>query len=398
MVKNELSSLNAFDFLKLSSIRKKKFKDAADTPIPNEYPVNALARRLHPVRQFVKVDKIIERDKDCKTYVLVCNREKGTEELAYFAAGKYITVFLNIEGMPITRAYSLSSSPKESLQGKYAITVKGVQGGLGSRYTLDNWHVGSELEISAPEGTFEYVGLRDAETVLCIAGGSGITPFLSMAKAIADGDEDFNMILLYGSRTADSILFKDEFDDLASKCSRIKPVYVLSHEQKEGFEHGFITRELIEKYEPKNAYSVFICGPQVMFNFVDKELAAMGLEKKYIRHELFGEIHDASAQEDCPDHEKGSVKITVHIMDEIKTAEGSSDDTILQILEKNGIAVPSRCRSGECGWCHSYLKSGKVYAPKRLENRRKADLKFGYIHPCCTFPLTDLEIEVPYSR
>lgn len=82
----------------------------------------------------------------------------------------------------------------------------------------------------------------------------------------------------------------------------------------------------------------------------------------------------------------------------LKTVEGSSDDTILQILEQNGIAVPSRCRSGECGFCHSYLKSGRVYAPKAPEHWRKADLKFGFIHPCCTFPLTDLEPEVPFSR
>lgn len=82
----------------------------------------------------------------------------------------------------------------------------------------------------------------------------------------------------------------------------------------------------------------------------------------------------------------------------LKIVVGNPDDTIMQILEKNGIPVPSRCRSGECGWCHTYLKSGKVYAPKKLEHRRKADLKFGYIHPCCSFPLSDLEIEVPYCR
>ncbi|MFA7190298.1 MAG: flavin reductase family protein [Sphaerochaetaceae bacterium] len=398
MAKDELSSLNAMDFLKLSSIRKKKFKKASDTPIPAEYPANALARRLHPVRQSVKVSQIIEHGTDCRTYVLECNSDKGTDELAYFAAGKYITVFLDIDGMPVTRAYSLSSSPKQSLQGKYAITVKYVQNGLASRYILDNWEVGSEVEVSAPEGSFEYVALRDAKTVLCIAGGSGITPFLSMAQAISDGDEDFNMILLYGSRTADSILFKDEFNALAKKCSKIRTVYVLSHEQKDGYEHGFISKELIEKYAPSEAYSVFLCGPQVMYDFVDKELEAIGIEPKFIRHELYGEIHDASSQSDYPGNAPQSVKITVHIMDETKTVEGNPNDTIMQILEKNGIAVPSRCRSGECGWCHSYLKSGKVYAPKKLEHRRKADLKFGYIHPCCTFPLSDLEIEVPYCR
>lgn len=324
MAKDELSSLHAMDFLKLSVIRKKKFKNAAETPIPEEYPVNALARRLHPVRQSVKISDIIEHGPDCKTYVFECDKARGTTELAYFAAGKYITVFLNVHGLPVTRAYSLSSSPRESLRGKYAITVKAVENGLCSRYILDNWIIGSEVEISAPEGSFEYVGLRDAGTVIGIAGGSGITPFLSMAQAISDGDEDFNMILLYGSRTADTILFKDEFDALQKKCGKVKVVYVLSHEQRDGYEHGFISRELIRKYAPDGAYSVFLCGPQVMYDFVDKELEAIGIESKYIRHELYGEIHDASSQSDYPGNMPQSVKITVHIMDETKNCCGKS--------------------------------------------------------------------------
>ena len=92
------------------------------------------------------------------------------------------------------------------------------------------------------------------------------------------------------------------------------------------------------------------------------------------------------------------VKITVTIQDETYTVEGNSSDSVMQILEKNKIAVPSRCRSGECGFCHSHLLSGKVYVPKHLEYRRLADYKFGCIHPCCSFPLTDLVINVPVAK
>lgn len=60
--------------------------------------------------------------------------------------------------------------------------------------------------------------------------------------------------------------------------------------------------------------------------------------------------------------------------------------------------MPSRCRSGECGWCHSRLISGKVYIPKALDGRRLADEKYGYIHPCCTFPISDIAIEVPAAK
>lgn len=72
----------------------------------------------------------------------------------------------------------------------------------------------------------------------------------------------------------------------------------------------------------------------------------------------------------------------------------STEDTILQSLEKNGIAAPAHCRSGECGWCHSRLLSGEVYCPRHLEHRREGDQDHGYIHPCCTFPLSDVTVEV----
>lgn len=493
--KNYIKSLNPLKFVSIMQERVKRFKKGAETPLPRRYPVNELARKLHPKKQYVKIAAITERAPDCKTFTFVADKERGTQELAYFASGRYVTVFLNIEGLKITRAYSLCSSPKESLttgdrDGFYQITVKAVGGGLVSNYILENWEVGTKVELSAPEGQFDYVYLRDAPTVVCLAGGSGITPFLSMAKSICDGDEDFNMILLYGSRDKKSILFKEEFDQLQKKNHRIRVVHVLSDEKApkldagtaEGtdtskmpagtgesadsskmdvhtgagvetgagavpssenaasfgsaslestadfgenaarFEYGFITADLIKKYAPNSDFSVFLCGPQAMYNFLDKELQKLNLPKKYIRHEMFGEIHSAKTQEDYPgfegnadenpaeanatatsepnpsaknENQSSQVAITITICDQTKTVYGNPDDTILQILEKNGIAVPSRCRSGECGWCHSYLKSGKVFVPKKMDFRRKADLKYGFIHPCCTFALTNLEIDVP---
>ena len=271
-----------------------------------------------------------------------------------------------------------------------------------SQFIFDTWAIGKSVEVSAPSGNFEYQELRDAKKVICLAGGSGITPFVSMANAIADGDEDFEMTLIYGSRNADSILFKDELEELAARCDKIKVVHVLSDEAAKadkGFEKGFITAELIKKYAPENEkYSIFLCGPQQMYAFVDKELEKLGLEKKYIRHEMFGEFHNPGSQADYPEGVPEKVKIRVTIQDNTYEIEGSSNDSVMQILEKNGISAPARCRSGECGFCHSHLISGKVYVPKALEYRRLADYKFGCIHPCCSFPLTDLEINVPASK
>lgn len=400
---SKVKALKTNKFIPLLSGRQKKF-DGEPARLP-KLPDNSmyLAKVLHPKKQFVKVAEVIERAPDCKSFVLVPDTEKGTTALAYFSAGKYLTVFEQIDGMKITRAYSLSSRPSDSLDGKYMLTIKRVDGGLMSNYILDNWTVGTEVTVSAPEGHFDYQPLRDAKKVICLAGGSGITPFVSMAGAIVDGDEDFELTLLYGSRNKDAVLFYDELSELANKTDKVKVIHVFSDKDADvsgdGFEKGFITAELIKKYAPDNEpYSVFICGPQAMYDFLDKELEKLNLERKYIRHEMFGEFHNPKSQADYPDSVPATVQITVTIQDETKTVTGSTDDSVLQILEKNGISAPSRCRSGECGFCHSHLISGKVYVPKNLEYRRLADFKFNCIHPCCSFPLTDLFINVPPAK
>lgn len=399
---SKLKSLKAGKFVSLLKDRQAAF-DAAEAKMP-EIPDQAmvLAKALHPKRQYLKVAAVTEMAEDCKSFTLVPNEEKGTKELAYFGAGKYLTIFETINGMPVTRAYSISSSPKDSLEGKYVLTIKLVEGGLVSRYILDTWTVGTEVEVSAPAGNFEYQPLRDAKKVICLAGGSGITPFVSMANAIADGDEDFEMTLLYGSRNYDNILFRNELEALEKKCGKIKVVHVLSDDSDrnvDGVEHGFITAELIRKYAPENEeYSVFLCGPVQMYEFVDKELEKLGLEKKYIRHEMFGEFHNPATRPDYPAGIPEKVKITVTIQDKTYIIFGNSADSVMQTIEKNGLAVPARCRSGECGFCHSHLISGEVYVPKHLEYRRLADYKFGCIHPCCSFPLTDIEINVPAAK
>ena len=392
-------SLKAKNFFPMLGDRQKRFESGKAELIEIEDNAMALAKALHPKRQYLVIEKITERGEDCRSFTLVPDTEKGTTSLAYFGAGKYLTVFETIEGMPITRAYSISSSPKDSLEGKYVLTIKLVDGGLMSKYIFDTWKVGSKVEVSAPAGNFEYQELRDAKKVICLAGGSGITPFVSMANAVKDGDEDFEMTLIYGSRTYDNILFREELDAIAKECDKIKVVHVLSEEEKDGTEKGFITAELIKKYAPENEdYSIFLCGPQQMYAFLDKELQKLNLPKKFIRHEMFGEFHNPASQSDYPAGVPEEVKITVKIQDETYTVTGKSGDSVMQTLEKNKIAVPARCRSGECGFCHSHLLSGKVYVPEALEYRRLADYKFGCIHPCCSFPLTDLEIEVPVAK
>ena len=392
-----ISNLNPNTFHENLEERKRRI-EAAGTEIRDDFYLNRMAKVFHPDRQYMKIAAVTEIDKDTKIYRFVPDPDRGTTRCAPFLAGQYLNIYLDIDGMKVNRSYSISSSPKDAKDGFYELTLKYVQDGLVSRYVLDNWKEGDEVELSGPNGQFYYQGLRDAKTVVCLAGGSGITPFRSLAKAIAEGTEDFNLVLLYGSRTEDQILYKEDFDKLAED-ERIKVVHVLSDEEKEGFEHGFITADLIRKYAPEGEpYSVFVCGPQAMYRFVDGEIEKLGLARKYVRHELFGEAHDASSFAGYPGADQAVVKITVSIRDMTKTITGNANDTILQTLEKNGITVPTSCRSGECGFCHSVITSGKYYIPKVVDGRRVADEKFGAVHPCATFPLSDIEIIVPADK
>lgn len=399
MAKPKLWKINPMDFTKLTPTRQAIIEKAEAKPLPptDSYKPNQLAKALHPGVQYVKVAKIVENTKDTKSFYFVANKEKGTESLAYFSAGQYLSVDLEIGNMKMTRPYSLSSSPKEALEGTYILTIKRVEGGLATNYILDNWTVGTEVTVSEPLGNFTYEPLRDAHVVVGLAGGSGITPFRSLAKAIVDGDEDAELILLYGTKTKEEAIFQEEFEELAKQSNKFKLVNVLSDEEAEGVEHGFITAELIKKYAPEE-YSIFMCGPKAMINFVDKEIETLNLRKKYVRHELFGEYFNPEKEADYPKEVAPTFNITVRIAGKEYTIKANANDSILRSLEKNGIKTSSRCRSGECGWCHSQLISGEVYIPKTVDGRREADYIYGYIHPCCTFPLSDLVIETAPAK
>ncbi|MFB0920686.1 MAG: FAD-binding oxidoreductase [Oscillospiraceae bacterium] len=398
MSKPSVHSLKKMDFLKVVPTRQQKVEVAPAKPLPplSSYKANELATALHPKCQYLKVAEVIERSGDTKSYILIPDKEKGTEVLAYFSAGQYLAISLTIGSAVLTRPYSLSSSPKEALECKYMLTIKRVDDGLASQYILDKWAVGTKVVASGPLGQFTYEPLRDAEKLVGIAGGSGITPFLSLAKAIADGMEDADLTLIYGSRSMEDALFQEEFEKLQAKSSRFRLVNVLSDVPAEGCEQGFITSDIIKKYAPADCdYSLFICGPQAMYNFVDKEIASLGLREKFIRHELFGEYRNPAKDSAYPGCKGDKFELTAIICGEEKKMACSANDTLLVTLEHNGVATPAHCRSGICGWCHSRLVSGEVYVPQSVDGRRLADYQFGYIHPCCTFPLSDVIIDVP---
>lgn len=387
-----IGKLDMLRFKNMPKVREQAIQAAPATPLPKTLTTNEKAKIRHPAKQEVVISEIRQNGADAKTIVL---KTPDGSPLAYYRAGQYVSVSVPIGGTVTTRSYSLCSSPAWAKRGEYNITVKRDDAGFVSPYIQDNWKVGQKVTISGPQGHLYYEGLRDAKKVVALAGGSGITPFMGMAYAIRDGLEDFDLTILFGSRTAEGIVYKKELDEVCAACSKVHVVHVLSDEEREGYEHGFITADLIKKYGGDGEYSIFMCGPQAMYNFLDGEIAKLSLRRKFVRRELFGAIKDPWNQPGYPSEMRGrSFRLKVIKYGEEFDITASADEPLLTAIERAGITAPSRCRSGECGWCRSKLISGNVFIPEKTDGRRKADLDFGYIHPCSSFPTGDCVIEI----
>ena len=389
--------IGALDMLRLKNmpkVREAAIQAAPATPLPKTFTTNEKAKVRHPEMQRVVVAEIRPNGPDVKTIVL---KSEDGAPLAPFRAGQYVSVTAHIGETVTTRAYSLSGSPAWAKRGEYNIAVRRDPNGFVSPWVQDTWQVGQKLTISGPQGQLYYERLRDAKKVVALAGGSGIPPFMGMAYAIRDGFEDFDLTILFGSRTEDGIVYKKELDEVCAACDKVHVVHVLSDEEKPGYEHGFITAELIKKYGGEE-YSVFMCGPQAMYNFLDGEIAKLGLRRKFVRRELFGMIKDPWNQPGYPEDIRGKTfNLKVIQCGREYDITASADEPLLTSIERAGIVAPSRCRSGECSWCRSKLVSGKVFVPEKTDGRRRADIEFGYIHPCASFPMSDIVLDVPNS-
>ena len=136
--------------------------------------------------------------------------------------------------------------------------------------------------------------------------------------------------------------------------------------------------------------------PVPMYAFLKTELPKLGLKSRRIRFEVGGEYGDPSRDAAYPAENVGKTfELTVIIRGEAFKTTCRADQTLLDACERAGIRAPSHCRSGECGWCHSRLVSGEVYIPEEGDGRRMADKKFGWVHPCRTYALSDVTLEVP---
>lgn len=382
------------NFTNLPELRKGIIAEAPETPLNANNAVNSIANFLHPPTQYLKVKQVAEIARDTRAYILEPDTSRGTAKLAYFRPGQSISVTLEIGNAVVTRPFTICSSPVRSIDDEYVIIVKKKPDGFASDFILNNWRKGTAISSSAPFGEFYYQTLRDSKKIIAICDNYGISPFLSMAEAIADTSLNIDLTIIYAARKQNEAIMAERLDELSTKTENIKVVYVFSDEHVFKCERGFVTKSLIEKYATSAKFSIFVSGAQTLYNRVVPQIAELKLENKYIRFASNGQIENPSALPDFPQDavDKTFLCKVIHQNKLITTVPCKSTETLLVALERDGVSVPSLCRSGECGFCKSKLIKGNVFIPSGVDTRRLADSSYGVIHPCCSYPMSDLTL------
>ena len=343
-------------------------------------------RKLHPERLELCVTDIIEETPTTKTLRLVSK----DNYLPPFLAGQYLALFLEIDGIRTSRPYSISSQPNQI--GFYDITVRRIEKGMVSNYLLDEVRRGDTLTSSGPAGNFYFNPLIHRKTMVCIAGGSGITPFMSMIREIIDCGFERNVYLFYGNRSSEDVIFGKELTRLSERFQNIHYIPVIEN-PADGYSGacGFITRDILrEVLNDIEDKSFFICGPQGLYDFCLPQVEELGVPRRKIKQEMYGAPSNIWEYPGWPD-EIGKDDVFVVKIKNGRQLKARSGETLMTALERNGIVVPSLCRSGECSMCRLKILSGKVYQPPGVPVR-KSDRQFGYVHSCMSYPLEDLEI------
>lgn len=354
----------------------------------NTHSADPYINLLHPPRLRLRISDLIEETPSTNTLRLVS--QDGY--LPPFLAGQYIALFLDIGSIWTSRPYSISSPPNQT--GYYDITVRRVQGGLVSNYLLDEMRKGDPLESSGPAGHFYYNPLFHDDTMVCLAGGSGITPFMSMIREVVECGLNRTIHLFYGTKDLDDAIFHDRLHTISERFENIHYLPVIEN-PPEGYEgaEGLITGDLIEKRIGDVAgKTYYLCGPQGMYDFCIPELEKIGVPGRKIRKEVYGAPVNICDDPGWPKETKADDVFRVRVNDGA-AFEARAGHPLMIALEKNGIVIPSLCRSGECSMCRVKVLSGKVFQPAGAL-LRKSDREFGYVHSCVSYPLEDLEIMV----
>lgn len=304
-----------------------------------------------------------------------------------FTAGQYVTIRTTVNGEELRRAYSICSSEKS---GDVKIAVKAIENGVFSNYAYNSLNAGDKIEVAPPEGNFVLnTNSSQFKNYLAFAAGSGITPVLSMIKTVLENEPKSTFTLIYGNKTAETTIFKNELDALAKKfIARFNIKYAFTQEEKSGTISGRIDKKATnyivrEKFNHLNFDDVFICGPEEMINEVSNTLTEDGFLKENINYELFvssADTKDVSIAD-------GVSEITVLVDDEETTFTMDQKDTILAASLRHNLDAPYSCQGGVCSSCmgkvtegHAIMTSNSILSDSEIEE--------GLVLTCQAHPTT----------
>ncbi|WP_035561812.1 ferredoxin--NADP reductase [Hymenobacter sp. IS2118] len=326
--------------------------------------------------------------------------------------GQFLTLILPCGpgGKKERRAYSLSSTPHEAP--RLSVTVKRVTGGLVSNYLLDTVKVGQQLEVMEPLGNFTLSpSPKAARSLVLIGAGSGITPLMSMLKAVVKTEPNSHVLLIYGNRNEESVIFQKQLATLeASSNGRVQVEHVYSQPLQAGGAHrhtGRLNRTMLlrileQRHQfPAEQAEYFMCGPEGLMTEARAALDLLKVPETRIRRESFvatAETAEAIAGQpnvaatdvstSAADNTKTTRSVTIQYEGSEYVIEVPANKTILETALDQDIDLPYSCQAGLCTACRGKCLSGKVHLDER-EGLSDSELKQGYILTCVGHPMTD---------
>lgn len=311
-----------------------------------------------------------------------------------FNQGQYLTLRADVNGEDLRRSYSICAGIDDA-----QLRVGVRRAGVFSNWVNTQLQVNDEIRVMPPQGRF-FVPL-DATTkrhYLGLAGGSGITPILSIMKTVLAREPGSRFTLIYGNRRQASTMFKEELEDLKNQyLTRVSLHHVFSDETVDSaLMAGVMNREKITEFltqlvNPQSIDHAFVCGPYQMNDEAEHALLGAGVPQDRIHIERFGTPQPAAGEAPMHRVEVGDVdaaKITI-IRDGLRREIefSKTDESILAAAARAGLEVPFSCKSGVCATCRCKVLDGKVRMDRNFA-LEKHEVEAGYILSCQAHALT----------
>ncbi|MEP6859671.1 MAG: ferric reductase-like transmembrane domain-containing protein [Deltaproteobacteria bacterium] len=309
----------------------------------------------------LKLSRIFQETPDVKTFRFV-NPDGGSLPFEH-TAGQYINLKLTIDGKRVNRSYTIASSPTRSAYCE--ISVKRAANGYGSKHLHDTWQEGQLVQVSAPAGKFFFAG-HEAEKIVLIAGGIGITPMMSVVRSLTDRGWAGQIYLVFSVRKQADIVFAHEIMDLQERHQNLHVLITLSNETDAAWTgaRGQVTKELLAEFIPDFKHGpVMLCGPDPMMTAMRALVGSMGVPDAEIHQEAF---ISTPPIEMTPDMQEAEAALPDGVVPSLSfqksgiNAEQPAEQSILEVAEEAGVQISFECRSGICGQCKTRLVSGKV--------------------------------------